>query len=81
MSLNNAEATIKELNKAGEGKYNIEFSSMKAYFDSVFAESKKEKVEYEVHTKDFWKFDHSETKNAYWSGFYSNYPVIKHDIM
>ena len=72
---------MEHLNKASEGKYNIKFSSMKAYFNSVFAESKKEKVEYEVHTKDFWKFDHWKTPNAYWSGYYSNYPVIKHDIM
>ena len=80
-TLDNARDIIKGLNEMNKGKsYHVQMSSVENYFKSVHKESKAKAVEYEVHTKDFWKFDHSITRNAYWSGYYSNYPVIKREI-
>lgn len=81
VSLDNARDIISGLNQIDQGKsYHVEMSSVENYFKSVHEDSKAKAVKYQVHTKDFWKYDHSRTKNAYWSGFYSNYPEIKREI-
>lgn len=82
MTLTNARTIINGLGDADkDSQYDIHFSSIGRYLDSVFKEAKEQQTSFNVAEKDFWKFNHSGIPNAYWSGYYSSYPLIKHEIM
>ena len=38
-------------------------------------------MKFEIERKDFWKYNHKQVKNAYWTGYFSTNPEIKLQIM
>ena len=80
--MDNARKIIEKLTIADEDSlYDIGFSSMAEYLHAVSTEAKAESVQFEVAKKDFWRYNWINAKNAFWTGYFSTYPVIKREIM
>lgn len=58
--------------------YQMKYSTISDYFDSVFEDQKRTKVEWPVEHGDFWGYNGN--SNAIWTGFYSTNPEIKREI-
>ena len=59
-------------------KYKLSYSSMTKYFESVFADGKKQSVKWSKKKDDFWAYN---GKGATWSGYFSTNPDLKKEIM
>ena len=71
---------LRELN-AEDQRFEIVYSSINSYLESVYEEAKSKDIRFDVAEGDFWRYTQYGTENAFWSGYYSTYPLIKYEIM
>ena len=83
MTLDAAKDVVSNLTAADtEGNFNIQFSTLSKYLDSVYGEAQRNKIDFIEKGQDFLKYDYREqSPNAYWTGYFSNFPIIKRKIM
>ena len=60
-----------------EKKYEIKFSSVSNYLQSVMEEAKNQQIEWPRKTGDFWAYNYLNVTDAYWTGYYTTHPDFK----
>ena len=74
--MKSVEDQIEENGKANN--FNLHYSSVEKYFDSVFDEANRKEVEWSVETDDFWDYD---SNGGTWTGYFSTNPEFKKRVM
>ena len=78
-SMENAKEVMRRLKAIDhDDQYDFYFSSISKYLDSVYRDAQSSEQTFNEYQHDFWKYDqNNETQNAYWTGYFSTYPLIK----
>lgn len=63
-----------------QGRYDIQYSTVSQFFESVRADAEELGVEWTVEKGDFWQYNLGSNYSAYWTGYFSTYPELKKKI-
>ena len=61
-------------------QYNIQHSTITRYFNYVYTEAKRDRITWKIESGDFWAYNYKSKPGAYWTGYFSSGPEIKHTI-
>lgn len=72
-------AINRELEQTGKReRFDIKFSTVANYFDSVYSDAEEASIKWSTKTDDFWAYDMQSTPNHFWTGYFStNQPFKK----
>ena len=57
--------------------YRLKYSSIDTYLRSVHKDAKDLKIDWQVETGDFWRYNYRSDPNAFWTGYFTTQPDFK----
>ena len=63
--------------KGNKRSFNLKFSTIQQYLDSVYNDANKNNIEFSRYEGDLWKYDHDGGQNTYWTGYFTTQPDFK----